>query len=82
VGEAAASSARRLADLQTVLGEHHDAAVTREWLQHQAIAAGDISFVAGQLAALELNRLRDAARRWPQAWAAASRKQDWRWLRS
>jgi hypothetical protein len=56
--------------------------VTREWLQRQAVAGPDISFVAGQLAALELINIRDARRLWRDAWAAASRKQDWQWLRS
>ena len=82
VGAAAATCAAHLADLQTILGEHHDAVVTREWLRRQALGATDVSFVAGQLAALELVRLGDANKRWRDAWAAASRRQDWRWLRS
>jgi CHAD domain-containing protein len=82
VGDAAATSAARLADLQTVLGDHHDAVVTREWLHRQAVATSDVSFVAGQLAALELIRVDEARGRWRDAWGAASRRQDWRWLRS
>ncbi|HEY8674955.1 MAG TPA: CHAD domain-containing protein, partial [Candidatus Dormibacteraeota bacterium] len=82
LGAAAATCAAHLADLQTILGEHHDAVVTREWLRRQAVGATDVSFVAGQLAALELVRLGDANKRWRDAWAAASRRQDWRWLRS
>jgi hypothetical protein len=65
-----------------VLGDEHDAVVTREWLQRQALAGPDISFVAGQLAALELMNIGEARRLWPDVWAAASRKQDWQWLRS
>ncbi|HWF54760.1 MAG TPA: CHAD domain-containing protein, partial [Solirubrobacteraceae bacterium] len=82
VGDAAARSASRLADLQTVLGEHHDAVVTREWLHRQAGADSEVAFVAGELAALEMGRADEARKRWPDAWAAASRKQEWRWLRS
>ncbi len=82
VGDAAARCAARLADLQTVLGEHHDAVVARAWLHRQAVATSDVSFVAGQLAALELARADNSRKRWRDAWAAASRKQDWRWLRS
>jgi CHAD domain-containing protein len=82
IGDAAVRSAQQLADLQTVLGEHHDAAVTREWLQRQAVASPAVTFAAGELAALELGRLRAATDRWRDIWAAASRKQDWRWLRS
>ncbi|MBJ7608912.1 MAG: CHAD domain-containing protein [Candidatus Dormibacteraeota bacterium] len=81
-GEAAASSAARVAELQTVLGEQHDAVVTREWLQRQAEATTGVAFAAGQLAALELARLRHASERWPDAWRAASRPRQWRWLRS
>jgi CHAD domain-containing protein len=82
VGDAAATCAARLADVQTVLGDEHDAVVTREWLQRQAVATPDISFVAGQLAALELINIGDARRLWRGVWTAASRKQDWQWLRS
>lgn len=82
VGEPAAASAGAIAVVQTVLGEHHDAAVTRAWLRRQALASADVAFVAGQFAALELHRLRDAGERWPAAWDSASRRKDWRWLRS
>jgi CHAD domain-containing protein len=82
VGDAAARCAARLADLQTVLGDHHDAVVARAWLQRQAVAASDVSFAAGQLAALELARADVARKRWRNVWVAASRKQDWGWLRS
>ena len=81
-GEAAASSARRLAALQTILGEHHDAAVTHAWLQSQAGAAADVAFAAGEMAAIELTRQRQAEAAWPDAWKAASRAEDWDWLRS
>jgi CHAD domain-containing protein len=81
-GELAAASAARLADLQTLLGEQHDAAVTREWLRGQAEATTSVAFAAGQLAALEVGRMRGASRRWRTVWEAASRKKDWRWLRS
>jgi CHAD domain-containing protein len=81
-GEPAARCAARLAELQTVLGDHHDAAVTREWLRRNAGGATEVSFVGGQLAALELIRVGEARDRWRDAWIAASRKQDWRWLRS
>jgi CHAD domain-containing protein len=82
VGDAAARSASRLADLQTVLGEHHDAVVAREWLHRQAVDDPEVSFVSGELAALELAGADHAKKRWRGVWAAASRKQDWRWLRS
>lgn len=81
-GDAATASAAKVANLQTVLGEQHDAVVTREWLRGQSEAAARVSFAAGQLAALEVGKMRGASQRWRQAWEAASRKKDWRWLRS
>lgn len=81
-GAAAAASAAAVAALQTVLGEHHDAVVTREWLRHQADATASLAFAAGQLAALEVSKMRGVSQRWRKAWAAASRKKDWRWLHS
>jgi CHAD domain-containing protein len=81
-GEAAAHSAAQLAALQTVLGDHHDAVVTRTWLQRQAAAVAGTSFVAGELAAIELGRVRDAEAQWRDAWDRASRPESWRWLRS
>ncbi len=76
------SSAAQLAALQTVLGEHHDAVVTREWLHRQADATTGVSFIAGELAALELRNVADAAARWHEQWVHASRPGLWRWLRS
>ncbi|MEO8898404.1 MAG: CHAD domain-containing protein, partial [Candidatus Dormibacter sp.] len=80
-GDAAAASAARVAALQTVLGEQHDAAVTCEWLRRQADATTSVAFAAGELAALEVRKLHGSSRRWRKAWEAASRKKDWRWLR-
>ncbi len=82
VGRPAAASAQHLADLQTVLGDHHDAAVTSGWLRRQADASTELAFAAGQMAGLELQRLEEAQEAWPAALAAASRRQGWRWLRS
>ncbi len=82
VGQPAAQAAAKLAVLQTVLGEHHDAVVTREWLQRQSEAMAGVSFIAGELAALELGRIRDAEQQWREAWNGASRPECWRWLRS
>lgn len=81
VGGPAASSAEKLAHLQTVLGDHHDAAVTSAWLRRQSAASAGLAFSAGQLAGLEVRRLEEAGQAWPAAWAAASRGRDWRWLR-
>jgi CHAD domain-containing protein len=81
-GAPAAECATRLAALQSVLGEHHDGVVTREWLHRQAQAVAGVSFVAGELAALELRRVRRASEQWRKEWAKVSRTENWRWLRS
>ncbi len=70
-----------MAVLQTVLGEQHDAVVTREWLRRQADATASVAFAAGQLAAMEVKTMHGASQRWRKAWEAASKKKDWRWLR-
>lgn len=80
-GAPAAAAAARVAALQTVLGDQHDAVVTREWLRRQAEATASVAFAAGQLAALEVGKMRGSSRRWRGAWAAASKRKDWRWLR-
>ena len=81
-GPPAAECAARLAVLQTVLGEHHDGVVTREWLHRQAQAVAGVSFAAGEIAALELRRVREAAEQWRAEWAKVSRSENWRWLRN
>lgn len=82
VGEPAARAAAAVADLQTVLGDHHDAVVTRGWLQAQAAAAADVAFAAGVLSGLELDRSRVALEAWRGAWNVASHRRNWRWLNS
>ncbi len=84
VGKPAVRFAAAVADVQGVLGDHHDATVAEEWLR---AAAGEVAdpaaaLTAGQLIALQRAdnvRLREA---WPQAWRAASAKKLRRWLSS
>ncbi|MGZ8763715.1 MAG: CYTH and CHAD domain-containing protein, partial [Acidimicrobiia bacterium] len=79
-GRPARRFARRIAAIQEVLGDHHDAIVAETWLRDAAArATPSEAFAAGQLAGLE--RVDEAAARaaWPQAWAAARGKQLRRW---
>lgn len=72
-GRRARRLARRLADLQDVLGSQHDAVVARQWLHDAALASssGEESFVAGELA-MALREEESALRaRWVGAWRAA-----------
>jgi CHAD domain-containing protein len=82
VGKPAARFASAVADVQTVLGDHHDAAVAEQWLRAAAAEVADpaAALAAGQLIALQRadnERLRAA---WPPAWKAASAKALRRWL--
>jgi CHAD domain-containing protein len=71
--------ARRLAaaaeDLQTVLGEHHDAVAAEHWLRHQAQSGTrSAAFAAGVLVAGERRRQRKLRRRWRAVWDRADSK--------
>jgi CHAD domain-containing protein len=80
VGRPARRFARRVAAIQEVLGDHHDAVVAAGWLRDAAAdASPGEAFAAGQLAGLE--RVDEAATRaaWPDTWAAARGKRLRRW---
>ena len=56
MGRAAARTAARAEQLQTVLGEHHDAVTAEAWLREQAVHnTRAASFVAGMLAAQQIH---------------------------
>ncbi len=84
VGKPAARFAAAIAEVQGVLGDHHDATVAEEWLRAAASEITDPAAVlaAGQLIALQRAdnlRLRAA---WPACWRAASAKKLRSWLSS
>ncbi len=81
-GKPAHAYARRVTQLQTVLGEHQDAVVAAEWLRRAAANTNDEStgFAAGQLAAIEYRSAERSRRAWPDAWRRASRKRLREWL--
>ncbi len=72
-GKEAARFARRVARLQTTLGELHDADVTEDRLR-QIKGDRDEVFVAGGLAAMEAYAANEARASWRQAWKKASKK--------
>ena len=71
-GRRAATFAKRVATLQTVLGEHHDAVNSCDHLRRN-LGGGDGAFVAGELAALERDATFAARRRWLPAWHDVTR---------
>ncbi len=81
IGRDAKRFAKRIADVQDVLGEHQDAVVAEEWLRAQLGpgADGPMLFVAGELAAIERAASKTSRARWPEVWRRARRRKyrDW-----
>jgi CHAD domain-containing protein len=74
-GSGARRVAKRLADLQGVLGEHQDAVVATAWLEAAARqeGRGEVAFVAGLVAAGLAAEHRHDRRAWRSAWGRARR---------
>lgn len=74
--------AKELAGMQDVLGEEHDAVVAEEWLR--GIAVTNVSraeaLVIGMLIAVEQREAREWEGKWPDAWAAVSKRKVRQWL--
>ena len=82
IGKAARRTARRAKDLQTVLGDHHDAVTAEEWLQGVALdGTGSAGFAAGQLACTTQRQQRQLRRAWRSDWASLAAASSTRWLR-
>ncbi len=79
-GKKAAEFAEAAAGLQDVLGEHQDAVVAQDWLRKAvARAKPGLAFAAGQLAALEIQSMREARQAWPKAWKKVRRRSPDHW---
>jgi CHAD domain-containing protein len=82
MGRAAAQTAARAEQLQTVLGEHHDAVTAEAWLREQALHdTRAASFAAGMLAAQQIRRQQKLRRRWRSSWRSLNRPKGRAWLR-
>jgi CHAD domain-containing protein len=69
LGKTAARTARRAEDIQTLLGEHHDAVTAVEWLERiPAEGTTAASFAAGYEAADALRQQTETRRQWTRAW--------------
>lgn len=69
LGRKAARFARAAAELQTILGEHHDAVVTGRLLRERSTGApSEVAFAAGELAGLERAAADRARSEWLAAW--------------
>ena len=73
-GKRAKRFAKRMADVQTVLGDHQDTAVAEDWLRAAAQADPEARLAAGQLIAAERARRAELRAQWPVVWRKASAK--------
>lgn len=86
VGKAAARLARRVAALQGVLGELHDAVVAERRLREMVAAPGvpltpAQAAVAGALMEAQRRRAAERRRQWQKVWRKASKPKVHAWLR-
>jgi CHAD domain-containing protein len=83
MGDAAVRTARQAEDLQTVLGDHHDAVAAEEWLRRAAVdGSGMAGFAAGLRAAHERQLQKTLRKEWGTVWSDLSSKKATRWLRT
>jgi CHAD domain-containing protein len=81
-GNAPRPMAAAVADLQSVLGDLHDAVVAEAWLRHQAVTSSpETALVAGELVALQRQEQEACRASWLKQWKRASKKPLRRWLR-
>jgi CHAD domain-containing protein len=78
-GRDARRFAKAVAEIQAVLGSHHDSAVVENWLRETATANASTGLVAGQLIALEREDRARLRVEFERAWKKASRRKlrDW-----
>ena len=76
VGKSARRTARRLTELQDLLGDHHDATVAFDWLRVAARDQTDpeVAFVAGVIADRFIVEERRVGNRWRTAWHRVKRE--------
>jgi CHAD domain-containing protein len=80
VGPAASRFAEAVEEVQTVLGDHHDAVVAESWLRHAAADVPSCGLAAGQLVALERSLRLELRAQWRKSWRAASAKKLRHWI--
>lgn len=76
IGKAAKRTAKAAESLQTLLGEHHDAVVAREWLKSTAHRNGASLDVAG-LIQQENHRTKRLGRKWRSHYRKLSKRTSW-----
>lgn len=80
-GAPARRFARRMEELQELLGRHHDAVVASAWLREVGPDADpEVAFLAGEVAGLEAGEVTAVEHDWPEAWRTARRKRYREWI--
>ncbi len=83
VGRKARRAARRLAHVQSVLGDHNDACVAGARLGDLGSRTGQAgAWAAGLFGGLQLARAARRRRRFPSVWAQAAAGKRWRWTKT
>jgi len=81
VGKDASRFASAVAEIQGVLGDHHDAYVADAWLREASTVADPAQVLAaGELISLQMLEALRLEQEWPTAWRKASKKSLRRWL--
>lgn len=80
-GTPARRFAKRIEEVQELLGNHHDAVVAAAWLRDIGSEAdARLAFLAGEIAGIEEAEAAAVTRAWPAAWRQARRKRHRAWL--
>ncbi len=81
VGKKAKAFASAVAEVQEVLGDHHDAVVAEAWLRG-AVEGADaaVSLAAGELIAVQMAQAAEGRKLWPKAWKKASAEKLRSWM--
>jgi CHAD domain-containing protein len=80
VGKAAGKTAKPAENIQTVLGDYHDAAASIAWLTQAGATPRGSGVAAGVLIAEHARRQKKLARKWRHQWTELSRPGRRRWL--
>ena len=82
MGKAARRTARAAEDLQTLLGEHHDAVTAESWLRERSEdgVSPAAAFEAGRMAAEQQRLQRKLRHGWRRTWAPLAKPRRRRWM--
>jgi CHAD domain-containing protein len=81
IGKEASRFASAVADIQSVLGDHHDAYVADAWLREASTVADAAQVLAaGELISIQMLEAAQLEQEWPNAWRKASKKSLRGWL--